>query len=145
MSATKLTENLGILLAGTARAWRTRLDQRLKPLGLSQAKWRVLWHLSKSGDGVVQRELAESLGVEGPTVVRLLDRMTEDGWIERRDSTHDRRSKTVHLTEKAQCVTKQIESIALRLRGELLADIPREELVQCMEVLQKIKLKAEQL
>ena len=40
---------LGLVLFGTARAWRTKLDQRLRPLGLSQGKWRTLIHLSQGG------------------------------------------------------------------------------------------------
>jgi MarR family transcriptional regulator for hemolysin len=89
-------EHLGMAIGETARCWRTKLNERLRPLGLSQSRWMVLLHLSKRGDGVVQKALAEWLGIEGPTLVRILDRMTEDGWIERRESTTDRRAKTVH-------------------------------------------------
>ena len=46
MSGGETTETFGLLLHGTARAWRQKLDQRLKPMGLSQAKWRTLMHLS---------------------------------------------------------------------------------------------------
>jgi MarR family transcriptional regulator for hemolysin len=145
MSEADPTELFGMALAETARLWRTRLDQRLRPLGLSQAKWRVLLHLAKGGDGMVQRELAERVSVEGPTLVRLLDRMTADGWIERRDSASDRRSKTVHLTDKAQGVTRQIERIARQLRKELLAGLARDDLLTCIAVFDGIKHKAEHL
>lgn len=143
MSGRDPTELFGMALAEVARLWRTKLDRRLRPLGLSQAKWRVLLHLAKGGDGMVQRELAERVGVEGPTLVRLLDRMTIDGWIERRDSTSDRRSKTVHLTEKAQGITRQIEQIARQLRKELLADLGHDDLLTCLAVFDGIKRKAE--
>src|SRR5438876_168032 len=43
-------ETFGQLLHGTARAWRQKLDERLKPMGLSQAKWRTLMHLSIAPD-----------------------------------------------------------------------------------------------
>jgi len=143
MSQTK--EHFGALLAETARTWRTRLDQRLRPLGLSQAKWMVLLQLSNSGDGIMQKALAERLGVEGPTLVGLLDRMTADGWIERRESCSDRRCKTVHLTEKAQGVTREIMAVARSLREELLAEIPPRELEICFQVLERIKQTAEAL
>ena len=42
MSARDTSETFGQLLHGTARAWRQKLDQRLKPMGLSQAKWRTM-------------------------------------------------------------------------------------------------------
>ena len=132
-------EQLGFLISETARAWRTKLNERLRPLGLSQSRWLVLIHLAKRGDGVMQKELAEWLSIECPTLVRLLDRMTEDGWIERHDSATDRRAKTVHLTEQAHGVIKEITRVAVQLRSELLANIPPADIETTMQVLQQIK------
>ena len=87
---TDRTETFAMLLGEVSRDWRRRLDERLKPLGLSQAKWRALLHLS-FGDGISQRELSERIGIEGPTLVGLLDRLAKDGYIERRESRDDRR------------------------------------------------------
>lgn len=138
-------EGFGALLHETGRTWRNKLDQRLKPLGLSQAKWVALLQLSKGGDGMTQKELAERIGIEEPTLVGLLDRLTADGWIERREAGHDRRCKTVHLRPKAQAVLAQITRVAAGLRAELLANIDEAELRKCMEVLRKIKERAESL
>ena len=138
-------EQLGPTLAETARAWRFCLDRRLKPLGLSRAKWMVLAHLSKSSDGLVQKELACLLGIEGPTLVGLLDRMSHDGWIERRPFGGDRRSKTVHLTDKAKSIADDIHATAATLRQELLEGISEQDLELCVRVLQRLKSKAEVL
>lgn len=138
-------EQLGMAIGETARYWRTRLNERLRPLGLSQARWMVLLHLSKRGDGVVQKDLAEWLSIEGPTLVRILDRMTEDGWIERRESSTDRRAKTVHLTEQSNAIIKKINKVAAQLRSELLADIDPADIEACMRVLTQIKQTAERL
>ena len=132
----------GTLLGETGRAWRYRLDQRLKPLGLSQAKWITLLKLSWAEGGMTQKELAERLGVENPTLARLLDRMAADGWIERRGSDTDRRSKTVHLRRKSRALLQQINAVAMRLSAELLEGVPPEELRSCIEVLRRIKEKA---
>src|SRR6266487_717601 len=51
-------EQIGLLLNDTWRAWRAKLDSRLKPLGLSQGKWRTLVHLSKGGDHFSQTSRA---------------------------------------------------------------------------------------
>ncbi|HKJ52144.1 MAG TPA: MarR family transcriptional regulator [Gammaproteobacteria bacterium] len=138
-------EQLGYAIGESARLWRTRLNERLRPLGLSQARWMVLLHLSKRGDGVVQKALAEWIGIESPTLVRILDRMTEDGWIERRESTTDRRAKTVHLTRQANAIIKRIDKIAAQLRKEMLVDIDAADIDACMRVLQQIKHTAERL
>jgi len=132
-------EQLGMVIGEVARTWRTRLNERLRPLGLSQARWMVLLHLSKRGDGVMQKALAEWLGIEGPTLARTLDRMTQDGWIERRESPTDRRAKTVHLTRQSCDIIKQINKVAAQLRHELLAEIDPADIETCMQVLLQIK------
>ena len=68
-------ETFGPLLGGTARAWRMKLDQRLKPMGLSQAKWRTLIHLSRASEPLTQSQIAERTGIEEPTLVSLLHRL----------------------------------------------------------------------
>ncbi|MDF2690679.1 MAG: slyA [Gammaproteobacteria bacterium] len=141
----KLLDLFPAVLYETAFTWRNQLDKRLKPLGLSQAKWRTLLHLSQAKTPLTQTELASRMGIEGPTLARLLDRLAKAGWIERQDVPHDRRSKTVHLSSKSEETLAQIYAVANQLRDELLAVVPEAELRQCMEVLQKIKLKAEKL
>jgi MarR family transcriptional regulator for hemolysin len=136
-------ETFGQLLHGTARAWRQKLDARLKPMGLSQAKWRTLMHLSLAGDALTQAEIAERLGVEEPTVVNLLHRLEQDSWITRRSSPHDRRCKMVLLGRRAQRVIAEINATAAKLRHELLADIASGDLQTCVQVLGRIRQKAE--
>src|SRR6266508_3203144 len=128
MSGGETTETFGLLLHGTARAWRQRLDQRLKPMGLSQAKWRTLMHLSLAGDALTQAEIAARLGVEEPTVVNLIHRLEKESWITRKNSPHDRRCKMVLLGRRAQRVIAEINATAAKLRQELLADITKSDL-----------------
>ncbi|MBA2586779.1 MAG: MarR family transcriptional regulator [Chthoniobacterales bacterium] len=138
------TEEVGTLLFGAARAWRTRLDQRLRPLGLSQGKWRTLVHLSRGGEKLTQKELAHRMGIEGPTLAGLLDRLQNDGWVERRAAVGDRRYKTVHLQRRSKSVLSKIFNTAHDLRHELLEDISARDLAICMRVLSRIREKAEQ-
>lgn len=133
----------GPLLHGTARAWRLKLDERLKPMGLSQAKWRTLMHLSVAPGPLTQAEIASHLGIEEPTLVTLLHRLESDRWVARKNAAHDRRCKTVHLAPRAQRVIEQIRSTAFKLRHELLDEISPAELRICMRVLDRIRQKAE--
>ena len=136
-------ETIGPLLHGTARAWRLKLDERLKPMGLSQAKWRTLLRLSMSPGALTQAEIAAHLGIEEPSLVTLLHRLEDDRWVARRNASHDRRCKTVHLTRRAQRVIEEINSAAFKLRHELLDDISPAELRTCIRVLDRILQKAE--
>lgn len=137
------TNEFGLLLFGTARAWRTRLDQRLRPLGLSQGKWRTLIHLSQGGNKLTQKEIAERMGIEEPTLAGLLDRLQEDGWIERRESPSDRRCKIIHLQRGSKPVLDKIFNTAHGLRHELIEDVPPDDLEACIRVLTQIRKKAE--
>ncbi|HEX4696121.1 MAG TPA: MarR family transcriptional regulator [Candidatus Udaeobacter sp.] len=135
-------EIFGQLLHGTARAWRQKLDARLKPMGLSQAKWRTLMHLSLAEDALTQAEIAGRLGVEEPSVVTLLNRLEKEGWVTRKNSARDRRCKMVLLGRRAQRIIDQINAAAGNLRQELLADIRREDLQTCINVLHMICVRA---
>ncbi|MBA2623334.1 MAG: MarR family transcriptional regulator [Chthoniobacterales bacterium] len=137
------SEKLGFLLHETARAWRTKLDQRLKPLGLSMGKWTTLAHLARGGDKLTQNEIAARVGVEEPTLVGILDRLQQDGWIMRKSSNEDRRCKTVHLQPRAASVLEDIFDTARTLRQELLAEIPKQDLETCMRVLENIRDRAD--
>jgi MarR family transcriptional regulator for hemolysin len=125
------------------RHWRLAMDRRLKPLGLSDAKWRTVLHLSRGPRGMSQAELASRLNIEAPTVARLLDRLAADGWIERRAAANDRRIKTVHLLPKASGVIKQIDRTMNATRDEILGGLSKSELRACIATLQKVRARAE--
>jgi len=114
-------------------------------MGLSQAKWRTLMHLSVAPGVLTQAEIAARLGIEEPTLVALLHRLESAGWITRRSSARDRRCKIVDLGRRAQGVITQINATAADLRRELLADISDSELRTCMAVLERIYQRAEKL
>lgn len=124
-------------LGRVSRRWRTRLDERLKHTGLTQARWIVLLQLSQAGT-MSQRELADRINVEGPTLVRVLDKLEEQGLVARRACDDDRRIKHIHLTREARPVLKEITRISTALRRELLADVPAEDLARAWQILKAI-------
>jgi MarR family transcriptional regulator for hemolysin len=121
-----------------ATSWRNQLDKRLQPLGLTQAKWRTLFYLGRAKKVLKQTELAAKMGVEDATVVGLIDRLERDGWVLRKPDNKDRRSKNIHLTDKAKPVVKDIQATALKLKNELAKLLPEGELENCIASLQKI-------
>ena len=125
-------------LGRVSRRWRARLDERLKVTGLTQARWSTLLHLSRAGECLTQRELAARVGIEGPTLVRLLDALEAQGLIERLPVEGDRRAKSIRLTEAAQPLLAEINRIAADLRREILAGVPVEDLETCQRVLRHI-------
>ena len=76
-----LEERFADALHGTARAWRQAVDRRLKSLGLSQASWMTIAVAAKSRTALSQSELADRLGVEGATMVAMVDRLVKAGFV----------------------------------------------------------------
>jgi MarR family transcriptional regulator, transcriptional regulator for hemolysin len=137
------SEMFSPLLHETARAWRLKLDERLKPMGLSQARWRTLLHLFRAHVPLTQSEIAARLGIEEPTLVTLLHHLEGEGWVTRKNSSRDRRCKTVHLQRRAHRIIGRINTTALKLRSDLIKDIPVRDLQTCMRVLSQVRARAE--
>ncbi|KAB0481433.1 transcriptional regulator, MarR family [Pseudomonas reinekei] len=124
----------GMQLAQMSRGWRAELDRRLAGLGLSQARWLVLLHLARFEQAPTQRELAQSVGVEGPTLARLLDSLESQGLVQRQSVLEDRRAKKIVLCATARPLIDQIETIATQLRHELFDGVDEADLRICMRV-----------
>lgn len=137
-SPVKPPVKFGMLLALLARSWRGELDRRLAHLGLSQARWLVLLHLARMPEPPTQRELAQSVGVEGPTLARLLDSLENQEFVRRQLVPEDRRAKKIVLTERAQPLIEQIEMISSQMHHDLLSGINDEDLQRCLQVHQTI-------
>lgn len=136
---------LGQLLGEVTNIWRTVLDRRLKPLGLSQARWRVLLHVARAGHPLTQTELAARLGVGGPSLVSLLDRMESDGWISRRRHATDRRRNQIHLAPRAEKMMPTITAEAEQLRRDLTEGLDPAEIATAKRVLARIRARGDTL
>lgn len=123
----------GMQLTQLSRAWRAELDRRLADLGLSQARWLVLLHLARGKKRPTQGELAYSVGVENPTLARLLDALEAQQLIERQPDQHDRRVKKIALTDAALQLIEKIEIIATGLRTEIFAGLSEQDIQDCQQ------------
>lgn len=133
----------GMQLAQITRGWRAELDRRLADMGLSQARWLVLLHLARFKEPPTQRELAQSVAVEGPTLARLLDSLETQGLVQRQAVLEDRRAKKIVLCDTALPLIERIEAIATALRIELFEGIDEEDLRICMRVHTQIRANLE--
>jgi MarR family transcriptional regulator for hemolysin len=119
------------------------MDDRFKPLGVTDAAWRTLFYLEQIGDGVLQKDLARVMGIESAGLVRLLDNLESKALVERRAAVQDRRGKTVHLTGHAGALLLELHGAAAQVREGLLADISAAELQTCLTVFNKVLTAAE--
>jgi MarR family transcriptional regulator, transcriptional regulator for hemolysin len=125
-------------LTFVARRWRNLMNEELRAVGQSQARWGTLYWIAVFGDTVNQTELADRIGVEQPTLGRVLRDLEAEGLIERTPGSADRRAKVIRLTAAAKPVMKQINRIQDAVRARLLRDIDPKDLTVCMAVFAQI-------
>ncbi|MFA7522025.1 MAG: MarR family transcriptional regulator [Halothiobacillaceae bacterium] len=120
---TCVEDALPVLLHRVDQLWRQLLDHELAHHGLSQAKWRTMAIVSMYPKGLIQSELAEELGVEGPSMVAMIDRLSRDEWVERIQCGTDRRCKIIRLTERALPLIDEIRASAEKLYARTFAEV----------------------
>lgn len=120
------THRIGFLLHDAARLLRRRFEARGSAYGLSAAQWRMLVTLVKA-EGVAQARLAEVLEIEPISVSRLIDRMEEGGWVERRPDPNDRRVRQVFPTKKARAVFDEVKTMATAVYDQAFAGMTAAE------------------
>ncbi|MEZ5805775.1 MAG: MarR family transcriptional regulator [Rhizobiaceae bacterium] len=111
---TEEVDRLGFLLHDASRLMRKRFEQLGSRYGLSSAQWRLLVRVFKE-EGVAQARLAELLEIEPISVSRLIDRMVEAGWIERRLDDNDRRVRQIFLTERSRAIFGEMRGVAAQV------------------------------
>ena len=134
-----LEERFADALHGTARAWRQAVDRRLKSLGLSQASWMTIAVAAKAPTPLSQSELADRLGVEGATMVAMVDRLVKAGFVARQPSKIDRRVNRVVITEAGNRLFATVKTEAAAVRKELLAHIDPKKLALATELLETLQ------
>lgn len=145
-SPSHVQAELGLLVARLARVWRRKADQTMAAHGLSEATAHPLLILSRAGQhNVRQGVLAEELGLEGPSVVRLIDLLAAEGLVERREDPTDRRARVLHLTALGEAKAEEIKRVMRKLRADLMKGIPADELAIAFDVLGRIEQSAHHL
>ncbi len=128
----------GRLVIQVHRLWRRELDHALVGHGLSLATALPLLMLRERGE-LRQNALAEALGIECPSLVRLLDALAAEGLVERREDPADRRAKVLHLTPLGQRRAQAAEDALAVMRARLLADVSEEDLARTLHVLRTVE------
>jgi MarR family transcriptional regulator for hemolysin len=137
-------ERFSAAVHNTARGWRLLIDKQLKHLGIGQAGWMTIAMIAKSGEPMSQRALADLVGVEGPSMVSMLDRLEREGLVTRAPSPTDRRVKLVHLTEAGTTLYQQVREQANAVRAALLGDIAPDKLAAATELLELLRARIEE-
>jgi MarR family transcriptional regulator for hemolysin len=134
-----LESNLGSDLARLVRAWRALIDDRLKPLELTQTHWVTLHNINMLPPEQSQIQLAKAIGIEQPSLVRTLDQLEEKKLITRQTCASDRRAKRIKLTEEAAPIINEMESVIDSTRKEILSGMSSSEIEQLGGMLSRLE------
>lgn len=129
---------LGFRFVTLARLWCRRIEAELLQAGLTDASWMPLIHLDEGGDDISQSELAERVGLDGSSLVRLLDILEGRGLIERRVDPVDRRARRIVLSPAGRPGIAGLRVRLHRIEAEMLADLDDGTLVRMITDFDKI-------
>lgn len=122
-----------------SRAYRAAADQMLAELGVSQATAWPIVAIRRLGEGVRQKAVAEELGIEAPSLVRLLDQLEASGLVARKLDADDGRSKTLHLTDAGRRIADDIDQRLLCFRRTVFKDVSTEDADAFLRVLAALR------
>ncbi|MCY4502497.1 MAG: MarR family transcriptional regulator [Alphaproteobacteria bacterium] len=134
----------GFLVSDVARLLRTEFDRRVRDLGLTRSQWLALTRIFRQ-PGCTQSELAETLEMEKGPAGRLIDRLEDNGFVERKADPTDRRVNRIHLTAEAEAIERTMREIALQTIHEALSDLDEAERVKAVEVLITVKARLQEM
>lgn len=126
----------GFLLHDVTRLYKRRFEQRSAQLSLTLPQCKTLSLLARN-EGISQRQLADLTEIDAMSIVRILDRMESDGWVERRADPQDRRARRLAITAKARPILDQILEMGAATRTEVLAGLSATQRDQLVALLEK--------
>ena len=131
-------KSIGFVVNITAKAFQRSFDIELrKNAGVSLSQWRVVGALVLQ-PGLTQKEIADKVGVEGATLVPIIDKMEKEGLLKRKLDSSDRRINRIYLTPKADSLWESMIECALRIRKSSTKNISENDIQITLETLRKI-------
>ena len=112
-----------------------RIDDALKPYGLGRSQWQIIARLARSGT-FAQRELQQAMQIESATLTGIVDTLVAKGWLQRTESTTDRRVKMLLLTPAGRERMNAIHDPYEVVEHRMLEAIPDEDRAQAQRLME---------
>jgi DNA-binding MarR family transcriptional regulator len=135
-----LEEEAALNIARTAAILDHETAQVMKPFGVTPTQYNVLRILRGAGEsGLCRNEVGERLVRQVPDVTRLLDRMEEVGWIDRRRSESDRRFVTTVITARGSALLAELDGPIVAFHRQRLSHMGEEQLRAVVALMEGIR------
>jgi MarR family transcriptional regulator for hemolysin len=126
--------NLTAALTHVSRAYKSAVDKVAAEYGLSQATGLPVLIAGRLGNGVRPGVLAEALGLEASSLVRVVDHLIESGLLERHDDPLDRRAKILELTDEGRKTAALMEQALIPFRRKLFGGFAQDDIEATLRV-----------
>ena len=130
--------NFLFVLAELQRLVRAYADKEAARYGITRAQWAVLAKVERN-EGLKQTELAELLEMQPITLTRLIDKLCDAGWIERRGDTADRRVNRLYLRKAGRQLLGKMSGLRSELTATALDGINPADAHRLLAQLEQIK------
>ena len=128
---------IGIKVTVIARHLRQLFDDRVERMGVTRAKYMLIAAVARN-PGVTQRSIATMLEVTDVTAGRLIDRVTADGLLERRENPQDRRAYCIYLTPAAEPLLDLVNGSVKAYERDIFAGFTETELATLDGLLERL-------
>jgi DNA-binding MarR family transcriptional regulator len=137
-STLELRRELVFQIIETSRLLHVYVDHKARENGTTRAQWAVLGRLRRQ-EGLSQVELAKQLELAPISLVPLLDRLVDQGFVERRADEKDRRAKRLFLTAAGRRKIEGLDPLGHAMRAEILEGQSEERMQAMRDMLLEVK------
>jgi MarR family transcriptional regulator, transcriptional regulator for hemolysin len=131
--------SIGFIINRTAKTLIHTFEQELRnKFGITFGQWKIIIILANNNDGLFQKEIADKLGLEGPTIIPIIDKLEKDGFVKRIVDKNDRRNNRICLTEKTINSLDSMISYALKIKEISIRNIPEQDISITKNTLEKM-------
>lgn len=130
--------SFGFVIYSASKMMQKAFDLELRnKTGINLVQSKVIFALNIQS-GPTQRELADKIGVESPTLVPIIDKMEQDGYVKRKLDSNDRRIKRIYATAKADSMWDSMMECAAQIRKTTIQDLSEHEIKSALGVVKKM-------
>src|ERR1700758_4836496 len=138
MSRGSVDSNFLFTLGELQRLMRLYADKQAARYGITRAQWAVLAKVERA-EGLKQTELAEQMEMQPITLTRLIDKLCDSGWIERRGDETDRRVNRLYLLKAGRALLGKLSGLRSELTATALNGINQTDAHRLLAQLEQIK------
>lgn len=132
-----MNESLGFVLNKTALASKASFNQLIKEYDISPEQWSVIFRVVQNSK-INQKELADSTYKDQGNLTRMIDKLVQKGYLNKKSDERDRRAVELVATKKSKSLVKEIIPISTLFNEQLTKDFSHDEKLKLIELLERV-------